>query len=346
VSAITTATLPTLDYTPDFWDEAKATQWYRPQVETAFLEGAALRKSRRLTIASKLAASGLSNGIMLTDLQNGFRDNGDLPVNGTDQVVLRACIRILNGIVNDHYTLIIHSQDGHVPWHISFGTRWINEQGDPFDLRTNKAAVLSLENRAHGVFRATCFNPADGSPIDMGLIQSAFNIKDSVDYWDHLQATGQGPIWVFAMHCKIGTDEVSLHPLLAETLAFAEGARLIEPVPLFKGHIRDTDWFGPLEPCRPDPAHPQGGFQKTIVDLMSQVTGQVEFFGVAEDFCDFNMKKQVLARLKGTPYLDRLAFAVDGTAPIVPNAPHVIQQDQEARDAGVRFFYSADPFGN
>jgi hypothetical protein len=211
-------------------------------------------------------------------------------------------------------------------------------------LRTHKAAVLDLANRNKGVFRATCFDPQTGAPIDMGFIQSMINIKDTVAYWDHLHQTGQGPIWVFANHCKLGTDGVNLHPLIAEVLAFMEGARLMAPVPVNKGHIRDTDWFGPLEPCRPDPGHPQGGFQKAIVDLFAQTTGWVEFFGVAEDFCDFNMKKQVMRHFEGTPFFEQMAFATDGTAPIVADAPQVLALNQEARAKGVKFFTHDEPF--
>jgi hypothetical protein len=231
-----------------------------------------------------------------------------------------------------------------VPYHISYATRWHKQDGSPFDLRENKAAVLDLVDRDKGIFKATCFSPVDGSPIDMGFIQSYINIKDTVAYWDYLQADGQGPVWVFANHCKLGTDGVNLHPLLAETLSFIEGARLVAPVPVNKGHIRDTDWFGPLEPCRPDPSHPQGGFQKAIVDLFAQVTGWVEFFGVAEDFCDFNMKKQVMRHFEGTQFFEQMAFAIDGTAPIVPNAPAVQQQNADARAKGVKFFTHDEPF--
>lgn len=339
------ATHADLVHAPGFWDPRKAYAWYSPDVEGAFIEGVEFRKHHNLRTAAELEKAGISNIAMLTDLQFDFRPEGRLPVMGTDDVVLRCCARLLNGTIGaDYYTGYVYSQDGHIPFHISWGTRWRKMDGSPFDLRVNKAAVLDLYDENKGIFKATCFNPADGSPIDMGYIQSMLNIKDTVNYWRYLQQTNQGPVWIFANHCKLGTDGVNLHPLLAETLAFIEGARFVAPVPVSKGHIRDTDWFGPLEPCRPDPSHPQGGFQKAIVDLFATATGRVEFFGVAEDFCNFNMQKQVMRFFDGTPFFNQMAFATDGTAAIVPNAPHVLALYDEARDKGVHFFTHDEPF--
>ena len=350
-AGVTVAPHADLTFTPDFWDPRKAYAWYSPDIEGAFIEGVEFRRRHNLRTADQLEKDGISNIAMLTDLQHDFRDAGRLPVRGTDNVVLRCCVRLLNGTIGtDYYTGYVYSQDGHVPFHVSYATRWRTQDGSPFDLRVHKAAVLDLYDRAKGVFKATCFDPADGSPIDMGYIQSMLNIKDTVAYWDHLQGdpakpeTQQGPVWVFANHCKLGTDGVNLHPLLAETLAFIEGARFVAPTPVSKGHIRDTDWFGPLEPCRPDPAHPQGGFQKAIVDLFARATGRVEFFGVAEDFCNFNMQKQSMRHFEGTPFFNQMAFAIDGTAAIVPNAPHVLALYDEARAKGVKFFTHDEPF--
>lgn len=332
-----------LIYTPAFWDERKAYAQYTPDPEGAFIEGLNYRRQHQLATADELTKKGVSNISMLTDLQEDFRPSGRLPVMGTDDVVLRVAARLLNGTVSDYFTGVVWSQDGHPDWHISYSARWRDLQGNPFDLRKNKAAVLDLIDDKNGIFRATCFNPQDGSPIDMGPIQSMINIKDTIAYWNYLQQTKQGPIWVFATHCKMGTDGVNLHPLLVEVLAFMSGARMIGTVPLAKGHIRDTDWFGPLQPCRPDPNHPQGGLQKAILDLFEQAN-RVEFNGVAEDFCDYNMKRQCLEYFAGTSFFPRMAFCVDGTAPIVPNAAHVQVQNNEARSKGVVFFQHDEQF--
>lgn len=334
-AGVQVATHMPLLYSPEFWDPRKAYVNYSPDIEGAYREGVALRKARNLKTADELTALGISNGIMITDIQGDFREGGRLPVFGTNDAALRTCVLGINGTVQDHYTLAVTSLDGHVPHHVSFASRWIGKDGKPFDLREYKAAVLNLKDERMGLFEATCFGP--NGPIEMGLIQSMFNVKDTVAYWYHLQATGQGPIWVFAQHCKIGTDGTNLHPLLAETLAFMEGARMIDTVPVFKGHLRDTDWFGPFEPCRPDSTHPQGGFQKTIVDKFKDVTGKVDFVGVAEDFCNYHAERQVLHYFDGTSVLDKLAFITDCTAAIVPNAPHVQALYTEAKAKGVRF---------
>jgi len=335
-----------LAYTPQFFDARKAYVAYEPDIEGALHEGFAYRKAQGKSFrpASLLEKEGISNALMLTDLQHDFRDFGRLPVKGTDDVVLRVVVRLLNGIINDYYTRIIYSQDGHVPFHISYGSTWqMVRSGMQLDLRVHKAAVLNLVDRNRAVFQATAFAP-DGTPVDLGEIRSLIEATDTVEYWDHLQATGQGPIWVFANHCKLSTDGTNLHPLLAEALAFAEGARIMSPMPVNKGHIRGTDWFGPLEPCRPDPSHPQGSFQKHIFDQLVGVRGQIEFSGVAEDFCDFNMKKQVLAHLNDSDVFQRIAFLTDGTAPIVPNTQAVLDQNADARRKGVKFFTHDEPF--
>lgn len=344
---VTVASHAPLLYTPEFWDPRKAYAWYSPDIEGAFLEGVKFRLENHFKTLQQLKDAGLAiNLLMITDIQGDFRPGGRLPVLGTDDVMMRLAARILNGVFTGYYGDIIYSKDGHVPWHISYGSRWMTERGVPFDLRIHKAAVLSLEDdmRGRALFRATCFDPQDGSPIDMGYVQSMVNALDSVAYWDHLQKTGQGPIWLFANHCKIDTDGTNLHPFLSEILAFVEGFRGIEPLPLFKGHIRDTDWFGPLEPCRPDSTHPQGGFQMPIIDRFMATRGRNEFVGVAEDFCEHHMERQAVDRLNGTPHLRRLAFASDGTAAIVHNAPHVLAFHQKAAAQGIQFFKLGDPF--
>lgn len=332
-----------LIYKPKFWNPEKAYADYSPDIEAATLEGHQFRLEHKLKTAQTLWEEGLRIAIMMTDLQHDFRKGGRLPVSGTDDVVLRVCARFLNGIVTDHYTLAVDSQDGHPAHHISYATSWQTAGRKPFDLRVHKAAVLELVDEKRGIFKATSFEP-DGTPIDMGLVQRMFNQQQAVRYWYHLQATGQGPIWLFANHCRLGTDGTNLHPLVAEVLAFAEGARMLEPVPIFKGHIRDTDWFGPLEPCMPDPSHPQGQFQKPLVDACFKPADRLDCTGVAEDFCEHNMRAQLMRHFRNDPdFLRKMAFMTDGTAPIVPNAPHVLALNAEAEAKGVRFFTHDEP---
>ena len=331
-------------HTPSFWDPRKAYADYSPDIEAAFHEGFAFAQANGLRTAQQMITDGVSNIMMLTDLEGDFRDRGRLPVSGTDSAVLRVATRFLNGTTTDYFTGAVFSQDSHPAGHISWGSSWYVLKGKervPLDLRELKAVILDLVDENMGIFKATAFGPS--GPIEVGYVQRRFNVKDSVAYWNYLQATDQGPIWLFAQHCSIGTDGTNLHPLLAEVLSFANGARMIEPVPVFKGHIRDTDWFGPLEPCRPDSNHPQGGFQKHIVDLFATVTGRVEFAGVAEDFCEHNMRLQTMRYFEGTDFFKKMAFMSDGTAAIVPNAPHVLELRKRADAKGIVSFTHDQP---
>jgi nicotinamidase-related amidase len=334
--------LAKLAYTPQFFDPAKADQDYKPDIATAFQEGIDYGRANNLKSAQRILQSGIAHAMMMTDLQGDFRDRGRLPVAGTDAVVLRTCVRLLNGIVIDHFGGIIFSLDGHPGNHISFDHYWRDKDGKALDLsKHGKAAVLTLVDEAKCVFKATAFN-ADG-PYEVGLYQPHFDTRDAVAYWKHLQATGQGDIWVFVPHCVLGTDGTNLHPLLVETISFASGARSMQPTIIHKGHLSNTDWFGPLEPCRPDTTHAQGGFQKEVIDIMKRFR-TVEFVGVAEDFCDYNMKRQTMEKLTGTEYLGKLRFVADGTVPIIPNAAHVQKLNAEALKAGVQFINHDTPF--
>jgi len=331
-----------LQYTPSFFSPEKASQWYKPDLAAALREGVEYGLKHGLKSAQELLKRGIAHLMMMTDLQGDFRDLGRLPVKGTDDVILRTCIRLINGTVEDFFAGLMFSLDGHPPFHMSFDHNWRDQNGHPLDLsKHGGAAILTLVDEAKCVFKATAFN-AQG-PYDVGFYQARFDPKDSVAYWKYLQATGQGPIWVFVPHCVIGTDGVNLHPLLAETIGFVCGARSMQPTIISKGHLANTDWFGPLEPCRPDTSHAQGGLQKNIIDTMKLFT-TVEFTGVAEDFCDFNMKRQTMQHLANTPFLGKLRFVKDGTAPIIPNAEHVQKLNKEALAAGVKFIDHDTPF--
>ena len=331
-----------LIYTPKFFDPNKAYQWYQPDYAGAMREGIEYAGKHGLISAQKLIMEGRASAAMLTDLQNDFRPNGRLPVIGTDDVILRSCVRLINGTVTDFFGGVIISKDGHPPNHISFDIYWRDQKGNPLDLRQRKAACLTLVDKSRAVFRAYGFDP-DGSIVELGHFQAHYDPRDAVEYWQHLQDTGQGDIWVFDIHCLLTGDGSNIHPLLEETIAFMVGARSLQPTIIHKGHISNTDWFGPLEPCRPDPDHPQGSFNKEVIDEFKRFVS-VEFSGVAEDFCDFYMKAQALAKLAGTEYSEKLRFVEDGTAPIIPNAAHVQKQNEEARKQGVKFIKHDTPF--
>lgn len=331
-----------LKYTPAFFDPAKAYMDYQPDLEGAYLEGVAYAQKTGLESAAKLIASGKAHAMWITDLQKDFGDNGRLPVSGTFDVVLRTVVRLLNGVVGGYYGGVIESRDGHPGQHISYASYWRDQNGVPLDLRQlGNACMLTLQDEDKAVFKATGFNP-DGSLNELGYYQPRFDAtpaksdNSAVAYWQHLQATGQGDIWAFNQHCKLGTDGANTHPFLLEALTFAEGALSMQETIVNKGHISTTDWFGAFEPCMPDASHPQGGLQKGIIDGFKPFV-TVDAVGVAEDFCVFHGLRQVMDYLGGTEYFGKLRFVEDCTAPIVPNAQHVQDQYVEAKAKGMQF---------
>ncbi|TSC72354.1 MAG: hypothetical protein G01um101470_348 [Parcubacteria group bacterium Gr01-1014_70] len=215
--------------------------------------------------------------------------------------------------------------------------------------RPEGASMAFLTDLQHD-FRPNGTN--DGSPVDAGYIQPVYDPRGCVAYNKYLESTGQAPQWAFAQHCELGTDGESFHPLIVEVVAFASGLRSFVPGLVSKGHIMEWDWYGPLCSCggySEDPnivpviTHPQGGFQKDIVDGFKPYR-TVEYFGVAEDFCDYWMKRMAMWYFKGTDFLKKMVFVEDGTAPIVPNAKHVIEQNKKARAEGVKFIKHDTPF--
>src|SRR3989344_3231147 len=109
-----------LVYAPGFFKPEKAYDWYSPDVAAAMREGIEYGLKNGLATAQALMRQGIAHAAMLTDLQSDFRPNGRLPVAGTDDVVLRTCVRLINGTVQDFFTGVIFSLDGHGPNHISF----------------------------------------------------------------------------------------------------------------------------------------------------------------------------------------------------------------------------------
>jgi nicotinamidase-related amidase len=302
----------------------------------------AFAQANGLKTGQELGKSGINNALMLVDLENDFRDKrkdqthgGRLPVQGNDDAVLRGAVRLINGTVESFYNALFCTQDGHPPLHVSFASCWRDRHGNPLDIaQYGGAACMTLHDEKKAVFRCYGFN-ADG-PYDIGYYRRMFDPMDSVEYWRHLQNTGQGDIWVFATHCLLGTDGVNMHPLMMEAVQFFCGARSIQPHIFFKGHIANTDWFGGLRPCRPDASHAQGNWQTEIIDTF-QNFDNIDFFGVAEDFCVYHTEGQVMEAFQGTQYFNKLRFVTDGTAPIVPGAQHVQDQNEQARQLGVRF---------
>ncbi len=316
-----------LTYTPAFLRREKVFTHYRPDIAAAMREGIEFARNNKNMSAAALRAEARGILMVLTDLLEDFRDDGRLPVKGTDQVVWNLCLRLVHLATGGDLAGVMLAFDGHPPLHISFDTYWRDADGNTLDLSEKKAALLFLEDEEKCLFRAEAL---DGCVI--GIYKAVLEPKDSVAYWKYLQETKQGPIWVFVPHCMIGTDGTNLHPLLAETVAFCAATRSFNPFIIRKGHLSNTDWFGPLEACRSDEFDSDSGLNTNALVYMDDFR-EIEFGGVAEDFCEFGMRDRVLRHLKGT----KIRFITDGTAPIVPNAKHVNELYVGARKAGVKF---------
>lgn len=351
-----------LVYEPEFWDPRKAYQDYEPDLTAALQEGFRYAQTHGLETGQQLRErpEGVS-AVYFTDPQCDFRPGGRLPVmgatggyNSADDVILRSCVRALNGFVTGHYGGWFDSEDGHPSVHCSFASYFksIKQQG-MFDLSQHKAATLKLEDPQRCLFNATCFG-LDGSPIPMGLVQPMYNAKDLVACYNHMAATEQLPMWAFTEHCVGGTKGVSLHPLVQEVRAFVTGLRRIVPKPIHKGHIIDRDWFGGLcdvwsytegQPgASPNTNHPQAGFQKELVDGWKRFR-TIEFVcQIAQDFCGYWTQRQSLWYFEGTEFADKMRYMMDGNAPIIPNAPHVLALYAKAKGLGVKFINHDTPF--
>lgn len=328
-----------LTHTPEFFRPEKAFLDYRPDLASAFREGHILAQK----MTPKLGAAPAI--LAITDLLQDFRPGGRLAVGGTDEVVLRVVQRMIEGTITSYYAGMAVFYDSHPFDHVSFDYHFIDQDGIPLDLSLLKAARLRLLDADKAEFMAYAYG-SDG-PYDLDIYYPRSSREVFVEYCQFLQEKGFGDAWVFAPHCIKGTDGTNLHPLVAEALAFFTGFSGIQPLVIWKGHLADTDWFGPLEPCWPDEAAGCGFDYDTFGFLTSRSI--LEDAGVAEDFCTYWMRRQLLNyRLSRTNKnaSNQLIFLSDGTAPIVPNAPHVAELYEQARHKGVIFAQHDTPFSN
>ncbi len=169
-------------------------------------------------------------------------------------------------------------------------------------------------------------------------------------YAPHLKKTGQGNIWVFKSHCRMGTDGVQTIPALAEFREFIAAARDIQPMRMFKGQIAKVDWFGPFRPCMEVPDHAQGGWQKEFIEQIRSHLRGTDITGEADDFCVRAGTGQCLEYYESDPaVLARVNFISDCTSAIFPDDPAKGQTgnaDHRAKmvKAGVKMINHDAPF--
>jgi len=323
-----------------FRDPNRIREFFSPNWHLAREAGRKLK----LTPATRRRKAGDSRLLILIDEEWDFGDTGRLPVIGTFDDVERLIKRIEAGVMGEKYTDIILTIDEHPPVSIHSDAWWLDDQGNPPDVSVPLMMNLTDPNDQF---------PFIGRWVD-GRPEKPFRpalMKDWTvnKYAPHLLATGQGPIWVFADHCRAATDGVAIIPALAECIEWACAALSIQPIYMRKGHIAETDWFGPFRPCMDIPNHPQGGLQTQYLDMI-RAASRTEITGEAADFCVKSGMIQVLDYY-GNPadrsVLERVSFITDCTSPIVPDSPgNTANADFRAGMAakGVNMITSDSPF--
>ena len=295
--------------------------FYAPNLELARSEGRKLRGQVKSAARRKKEHGGRLLGII--DMQWDFGDLGRLPVAGTFDDLERLIKRIKRGVLElDYYSAFLITHDYHPPLVVHGPDWWEDELGNPPDVSVPVHMEL-VDPKSRFPFLCHYLTGAPDKPMRPRL-KAKYTTEE---YAPHLKATGQGNIWVFTGHCRIGTEGACLIPALAEVIEWASAALDLNPTHLFKGFIEDTDWFGPFRPCMDRPGHPQGGLQTVYMD---EIRGNrvSEFTGEADDFCvRAGMRQEMEYYGPGNKYgqdpevLKRIRFITDCTSAIVKDDP-------------------------
>ncbi len=323
---------------PSFWNPDNVRNpLYVPNLGRAREEG---RKAGLEKVSRQLKRGGSRNALILIDFERDFGDKGRLPVTGAYDDAVRLGERLIKGTLDEFYTDLIATIDVHPSTVIHGDTWWADEMGNPPDVSFPLFMVLIDDNVNRPVFEA---NWVDGRPKKK--YSPTLMRTHTVKYAKHLQATGQGNIWVFTAHCREGTDGINLVPALAELIEWASTARGYETMFMHKGHIAHVDWFGPFRPCMDVPDHPQGGIQTAYLDVIKECA-TTEIAGEAEDFCVNAGVLQVLDYYNDQPdVLRSIKFIGDCTSAIVPNSDVVTNLHATMKQKGVQVIMHDSPFG-
>lgn len=330
-------------------DEQRIRDTKVPNIGLARKLGLEFRKRLKLPSVRLIAKVSGGRLVILIDCQNDFGDDGRLAVPGAFGDIGRLLLRLWRGFIEEPkvgFTDWIDTNDFH-PAHVIHGDSWWEDpNGDFPDVEQMVAMEMELEN------------PNDEYPFigKYGFKPTGIRYRPRVEkqwtieqYAPHLKATGQGNIWVFKSHCKMGTDGVALIPALAELREFVSVARDLQPTSMFKGQIPKVDWFGPFCPCMEVPDHPQGGVQKVYLDRV-RANAVTEIAGEADDFCVAAGEAQVRAYYKDKrAVLERIRFLTDCTSAIFPDDPAAGKTSNADRRkamqaAGVRVIKHDEPF--
>lgn len=322
-----------------FQDSDLIREYYAPNLALARKEARKLK----LNPASKQRKAGKGRLLILIDEQWDFTEKGRLPVPGMFDDVERLIKRIIQGVLEEKYTDVVVTRDVHPPFAIHSDGWWEDPLGNAPDV-TLPVQMELVEPKDDYPFLG---HYVDGRAE---RYRPRMMRKHTVeDYAPYLQKSGQGNIWVFADHCREGTDGSNLVPALAEVIEWMAVARDIQPVYMYKGMIPQVDWFGPFRPCMDVKGHPQGALQFSYLDLI-RPSWRTEITGEAEDFCNKNGQKQVVEYYKDDPdVLGSIQFITDCTSPIFPDDPNTgvtpnADFRQEMAAKGVKLIKHDSPF--
>lgn len=320
---------------PSFWDPRKVSDRYIPDLNRAREEG---RKAGVAPVKEQIK-KGNRHLLIGIDYELDFADDGRLPVKGMYDDLARFCERVIKGVLEEYHTDYIFSFDKHPPHVIHGDTWWKDELGNPPDLTLPVQMRLDDPNPRRPVFMCNYLDGRKSNPVFPTTMKA-----HTLTYAKHLQATGQGDIWVFTSHCREGTDGVCLPAALMEIIEWASVARGIQPIYLYKGMIAEVDWFGPFRPCMDVPTHPQGGLQTQYLDYI-KACKTTEFAGEAEDFCVNWGVRQALEYYGGQPdILKRINFIGNCTSAIVPNSQVVKDLHAFMDEKGINVITHDAPF--
>lgn len=295
--------------------------FYAPNLELAHAEG--LKWRRRLTSAAKRERRNGGRLLVGIDLQWDFSDAGRLAVPGTFDDLERLIDRIIRGVFEEeYYSDFIITHDNH-PEHVIHGeTWWEDENGNPPDVSVPVHMEL-VDPKGRMPFLCHYLTGAASKPFRPRL-KREYTINE---YAPHLKQTGQGDIWVFAPHCKFGSDGVMLIPAFQELLAVVAVALDLNITHMYKGHVPDTDWFGPFRPCMDRPGHSQAGLntellKRVAINLITEVAGEAADFCVRAGELQFgHFYGPGNAYGQDPAVLNRVKFITNCTSPIIPDNP-------------------------
>ena len=318
---------------PSFFDPRKAKDFYRPNLQKAREEGQRMRVSP----AGKQFQEGNGGLLLGIDWELDFADDGRLAVPGFYNDLGRFCEHMIQGTLEEVYTTFMFTIDSH-PQLVIHGFNWYKGENGEI-LWFDFPIQLELNDPTDKSFNILM---PDGTPTGKKAFPR-YRGKHTVAYAQHLQATGQGNIWVFAPHCVQGTDGVTFPSLLTETIEFCSAARDINVIYVYKGFIEDTDWFGAFRPCMPRPGHPQGDWQTMYLDLIpkhkiTRIAGQADEFCVR--FSTQQIRDYAVNEVKNPGMLNSIEFLSDCTSPIVAANPMVKQWKQDVAKDGIKFVES------